>query len=126
MRIIQPPQSSNIQYVDNPELVQKLVEMQKKMDQLRLSQPRQQIKEVIVEKKIPDLAIQKEVIALRDQVKRYEDALRRKSGTSNAQQIVSTVDKVVYKLPRVFIAAYCGSSVLLLLAGLLVGKYILN
>jgi len=115
MRVVMPPQSSDTQYIESPELVQKLVDMQKQMDQLRLSQPRQQIKEVIVEKKIPDLAIQKEVIALRDQVKRYL-----------AQQIVSTVDKVVYKLPRVFIAAYCGSSVLLLLAGLLVGKYILN
>ncbi len=126
MRIIQPPQSSNIQYVDNPELVQKLVEMQKKMDQLRLSQPRQQIKEVIIEKKVPDLAIQKEVIILREQVKSYETALRRKKENGKVQQITSTVDKIVYKVSTKFILISVGSAASLFLVGLALGKYILK
>lgn len=127
MRIIQPPQSDKIQYIESPELVAKLVELQKQVDQLRLSNPKPVIREVIKEVKVVSKEAEAELVKLRDIVKRYEN--QRLVAPKQIEKIVSketlkeVVKNVIPKKVYIYAALTSGS---LFAVGILIGKFILK
>lgn len=137
MRIVQPPSSSKgVQYIESPELVARLVEMQREIGKLRASSPVPivQIKEVIVTKEVPSTEHLFRIDTLTKQVDALEKArLSRVENTPKAvsHPVIETrtvtevvdriVDKIVYKVPTSFMYWLLGSSVSSLLTGILIG-----
>lgn len=124
MRVVTPPQSNNVQYVDNPELVQRLVSLETENARLRLSTPKPVIKEVIIEKPVADIAIKKEVERLRLQVNTYEAALRKKTETKKVELAKHTKEtSIVYKIPKWTIIVTILSNASLLALGYFLGNH---
>lgn len=127
MRIVQPPQSDKIQYIESPELVARLVELQKQVDQLRLSKPQPVVREVIKEVKVVSKEAEAELARLKDIVKRYEN--QRLSVPKTVEKIVSketlkeVVKNVIPKKAYIYAAISSGT---LFAIGVLIGKYILK